>query len=230
VNVLCPYGKDDKRTAAAIKAGLDNMLGTMAGQGFDMTTIYSDGEGAIGKLKYHMNRLGIELNISGVGGHVPRIEREVLMVKERAIAYFNGRLPFTLTALGVALLVLFIVSRLNFQKSGVTGGCPREEFTGRRVDGSRDFRASFGDYVVCTVLDTKNNMESRVTDGYVVLPTGDRTGSVKVCNIATQKIITRDQFTNCPMPDASTVRHLQRVASSRPRIFMSLMNSLTVVN
>jgi hypothetical protein len=50
-----------QRTATAVKAGLDNMLGTMAGQGFDVTTIYSDGEGAIGKLKYHLNRLGIEL-------------------------------------------------------------------------------------------------------------------------------------------------------------------------
>jgi hypothetical protein len=50
-----------QRTAAAVKAGLDNMLGTMAGQGFDVTTIYSDGEGAIGKQKYHLNRLGIEL-------------------------------------------------------------------------------------------------------------------------------------------------------------------------
>jgi hypothetical protein len=116
------------------------------------------------------------------------------MVKERARAYFNGRLPFTPTGLGVVLLVLYIVSRLNFQKSGVTGGCPREEFTRRRVDESRNFSAPFGDYVVCT--------ESRVTDGNVVLPTDNRTGSVKVYNIATQKIITRDQFKICPMPDS----------------------------
>jgi hypothetical protein len=130
----------------------------MAGQGFVVTTIYSDGEGAIGKLKYHLNRLGIELDISGAGGHVPRIERKIQMVKERARAYFNGRLPFTPTALGVALLVLFTVSRLNFQKSGLTGGCPREEFTGRRVDGSRDFRASSGmSYVRYLILKTTLN-------------------------------------------------------------------------
>jgi hypothetical protein len=61
----------------------------------------------------------------------------------------------------------------------VTGGCPREDFSGGRVDGSRDFRAAFGDYVVCAVPDTKNTMESRVTDGYIVLPTRNRTGSVK---------------------------------------------------
>jgi hypothetical protein len=102
-----------QRTAAAIKPRLHHMVRTMAGQGFDVSTIYSDGEGAIGKLKYHLNRLGIELDISGAGGHVPRIERKIQMVKERARAYFNGRLPFTPTALGIALLVLFIKNDLS---------------------------------------------------------------------------------------------------------------------
>jgi hypothetical protein len=66
-----------QRSAAAITAGLDNMVGTMADQGFDVTTIYSDGEGAIGKLKYYLNRLGIELDISGAGAHVPIIEPDL---------------------------------------------------------------------------------------------------------------------------------------------------------
>ena len=52
-----------QRTAAAIKVGLDDMVGTMTGQGFAVTTIFSDGEGAIGKLKYHLNSLGIELDM-----------------------------------------------------------------------------------------------------------------------------------------------------------------------
>jgi hypothetical protein len=190
-----------QRTAEVIKAGLDDMVGTMTGQGFAVTTIFSDGEGAIGKLKYRLNSRGIELDISGAGGHVARIERKIQMIKERARCHMTGRLPSTQTALGISMLILYCVSRLNFQKSGVTGGCPREEFSGRRVDGSKDFRAAFGDYVLCTVPETKNNMESRMTDGYVVLPTGNRTGSVKVYNIATQ-IITRDHFKICPMPES----------------------------
>jgi hypothetical protein len=143
----------------------------MTGQGFAVTNIFSDDERAIGKLKYHLNSLGIELDISGVGGHVARIERKIQMIKERARCHMTGRLPFTLTALGISMLILYCVSRLNFQKSGVTGGCPPEEFSGRRVDGSKDFRSAFGDYVVCTVPETENNLEPRITDGYVVLPT-----------------------------------------------------------
>ena len=206
-----------QRTAAAVKVGLDDMLGTMSGQGFTVTTIFSDSEGAVGKVKNHLNRLGIELDISGAGGHVARIERKIQMIKERARCHMTGRLPFTLTALGISMLVLYCASRLNYQKSGVTGGCPREEFSGRRVDGSKDFRAAFGDYVVCTVPNTKNNMESRITDGYVCLPTGNRTGSVKVYNIATQKIITRDQFKICPMPD-SVIQCLNNQAIAEGRI------------
>ena len=221
-----------QRTAAAVKVGLDDMVSTMRGQGFNVTTIFSDGEGAVGKVKIHLNNLGIELDISGAGGHVARIERKIQMIKERARCHMTGRLPFTLTSLGISMLVLYCVSRLNFQKSGVTGTCPREEFSGRRVDGAKDFRAAFGDYVLCTVPETKNNMESRVTDGYVVLPTGNRTGSVKVYNIATQKIIVRDQFQIAPMPE-SVIRCLNDQALGEGRklnntymhVFDELLNS-----
>jgi hypothetical protein len=41
-----------QRTAAAVKEGLDNMVGTMSGQGY-----FSDGEGAVGKLKNHLNSM-----------------------------------------------------------------------------------------------------------------------------------------------------------------------------
>jgi hypothetical protein len=211
-----------QRTASAVKNRLDDIVGTMTGQGFTVTTIFSDGE--------VMNMLGIEVDISGAGGHVAQIERKIQIIKDRIRAIITGRLPFTLTALGTAFLILFVASRLNYQKSGVTGGCPREEFTGRRVDGSRDFRAAFGDYVVCTVPETKNNIESRATDGYKVLPTGNCTGSVKVYNIATGKIITRDQFKICPMPH-SVIQYLngqalaegRKINSAHMHVFVSRM-------
>lgn len=54
------------------------------------------------------------------------------------------------------------------------------------VDGTLDFRAAIGDFVVRTVPDTKDTMESRVTDGYVVLLTSNRTRYVKVYNTNVQ--------------------------------------------
>jgi hypothetical protein len=77
--------------------------------------IYSDGEGAIGKLKPYLNRLGIEVDISGAGGHVSRIERRLRVVKERVRAYLNMRCPFAVNILGLCFLILFCISRLNYQ-------------------------------------------------------------------------------------------------------------------
>ena len=76
--------------------------------------IMSDGEGAIGAITADLNQLGVEVDVSGAGGHVARIERKIQTVKERVRAHMSHQLPFTLTTLGVAMLVLFCVSRLNF--------------------------------------------------------------------------------------------------------------------
>ena len=56
--------------------------------------------------------------MSGAGGHVARVERKIQTVKGRVRAYISHHLPFTFTTLGVAMLVLFCVSRLNYQTSG----------------------------------------------------------------------------------------------------------------
>ena len=63
-----------------------------------------------------------------------------------------------------------------------------------------NFRAGFGEYAQCTVPNTNNTMESRTEDCIVMLPTGNRTGSVKMMSISTGKLITRDQFKILPMP------------------------------
>ena len=60
--------------------------------------------------------------------------------------------------------------------------------------------ATFGDYVKCTVPCTDNSMSSRTDDGVVMLPTGNRTGSVKTLSLATGALITRDNFSILPMP------------------------------
>ena len=136
------------------------------------------------------------------------IERRIRMIKERARADIAHKLPYNLTTLGIAMLVLFCVSRLNFQvsHSRVGGASPRELFSGRRVDGALDFRAGYGDCAQCTVANTDNSMAARTEDCVVVLPTGNRTGTVKMLSIATGRIVSRDQFKILPMPDSAIAR------------------------
>ena len=196
------------RSACVIKKAIVDMVSTLRSRNFLVAVIMTDGEGAIGAVASELRQMGIELDVSGAGGHVSRIERRIRMIKERVRAHIAHKLPYNLTTLGIAMLVLFCVSRLNFQvsHSRVGGASPRELFSGRRVDGALDFRAGYGDYAQCTVADTDNSMAARTEDCVVVLPTGNRTGTVKMLSIATGRIVSRDQFKILPMPDSAIAR------------------------
>ena len=156
----------------------------------------SDEEGSIGAIATELKILGVELDISGAGGHVSRVERRIRAIKERVRVHMSHKLPYTLTTLGIAMLVLFCVSRINFQPSHSRSEkpSPRELFSGRRVDAKLDFRAGYGEYAQCTVPNTDNTMSARTDDCIVMLPTGNRTGTVKMLSLTTGKIVSRDQF------------------------------------
>lgn len=206
------------RSAVVVKKGIEGFVATLASRNFVTRLIMSDGEGAIGKIKGDLNMLGMEVDISGAGGHVARIERKIQTVKERIRAYISHELPFTLTSLGVAMLVLFCVSRLNYQVSGVGGytESPRVLFSGRQTNRKTDFRAGFGEYAQCTVANTDSSMDARTEDCIAMLPTGNRTGSVKMISIITGKLVTRDQFKILPMP-LSVITRLNEMAAAEGR-------------
>ena len=140
------------RAATVVKEALVEMIAALASRNFIVQMVISDGEGAIGKLKNQLQMLGIDVDVTGAGGHVARIERRIQMIKERVRAHTCGRLPFTLSFLDMPMLILYCVSRINYQPLGSRpgGSSPREIFTGQRTDGTRDFRAAFGDYALCT--------------------------------------------------------------------------------
>jgi hypothetical protein len=220
------------RSAPVVKAALDEMISTLTSRSFTVKVIMSDGEGAIGKIVPNLRALGIEVDISAAGGHVARIERRIQMVKERCRAHICGRLPFTLTDLGNTMLVLYCVSRINCQQSGSRPGglSPRELFSGRRVDGTLDFRAAFGDYAVCTVPNTNNTMESRTEDCIVMLPTHNRTGSFKMMSLSSGRIVSRDQFKILPMPQSViqtlnswAIREGKKITRTKVHVFDELL-------
>jgi hypothetical protein len=107
VSLLGVDSLQGSRSASTIKDGILGFISTLASRNFVTRLIMSDGEGAIGKIKDDLNLLGIEVDVSGAGGHVARIERKIQTVKERVRAHISHQLPFTLTTLGVAMLVLF---------------------------------------------------------------------------------------------------------------------------
>lgn len=156
----------------------------------------SDNEGAVVSLVDELGALGVELDISGAGGHVARIERRIRVIKERVRAHVAYHIPFTLSSVGIAMCILYCVSRLNYEPPGVRdwGPSPRELFVGRKADGKRDFRCSFGDSAQCTVSTPDSSMNGRTEDCVVMLPLGNRTGTVRMLSLATNKMVNRDQF------------------------------------
>jgi hypothetical protein len=139
------------RGASVVMRGIMYFIGVLASRNFKTPLLMSDGEGAIGKLQTELNALRIEVDISSAGGHVARVERRIQVVKERVRAH-TYHLPFTLNITGVVMCVLYCVSRLNCEPSETRawGACPREAFLGRKLDGRRDYRCAFGDYVLAT--------------------------------------------------------------------------------
>jgi hypothetical protein len=114
-----------------VKKAIDIIKSTMKSRNFEVSVIYSDGEGAIGKIKHQLNKLGIEVDISGATGHVPLIERRIRVTKERTRAHMNGWVPFAPSLLTLAFLILFCISRLNYQHTSTRpGGLTRTEGCG----------------------------------------------------------------------------------------------------
>jgi hypothetical protein len=190
------------RSTNVVKAALDGFIGTLSSRNVKTRLTMTDGEGAVGKLKTALNLAGIEVDIAGAGGHVPTVERRIQVIKQRVRAYMSHRLPFSLITIGIGMCVLFCVSRMNYEIPGTrpTGPSPREVLTGARARGSLDFRCSFGDFALTTVPATDNSSSARVEECVVMLPTGNRTGSVKFLHIKTNKIVTRNEFKILPIP------------------------------
>ena len=147
-----------------------------------------------------------------------RIQRRIRTIKERVRSYVSHHLPFPLSTLGLTFLVLFCVSRLNFQCTAARpkGPSPRQAFTGRPSDAQIDFRCAFGDYVQAAAPSTSNSLASRTDDCICLLPTGNRTGSVKMLSLATGKVMTRDTFTILPIP-SSAIQRLNQLARADGR-------------
>lgn len=194
VGVACPLGltlgytlmtldmTKASRAAEIVRKGITYFISVLSSQNFKTLLIMTDGEGAVGKITTELNQMGVEVDVSGEGGHVGRVEQKIRMIKERVRAHVSCHLPYALTLLGLSFCILYCISRIIFEPTGVRewGPSPREAFLGRKPDGKRDFRCSFGDDLQCTVPNTDSTMTARTEDCIALLPTGNRTGTVRV--------------------------------------------------
>jgi predicted lactoylglutathione lyase len=71
------------RKIADVRKALLHMLGKVRAEGFEAKALLTDGEGAVIKLTDELQLMGIIVNPSGAGSHVPVVENKIKTVKER---------------------------------------------------------------------------------------------------------------------------------------------------
>ena len=112
-----------------MKEAIAYFFGILASQNFKTPLLMVDGEGSISKIISELNSIGMEVDVSGAGGHVKRVERRIQVVKERVRTHTHY-LPYTLPLIALSMCVLYCVSRPNYQPTHVRDGgvSPRETF------------------------------------------------------------------------------------------------------
>jgi hypothetical protein len=104
----------------------------------------------------------------------------------------------------VVWLVYFVVMRVNQSLFDKTPGAvpPFCNFKLRKIDHNIDYRIGFGEYVQVHEDNGihQNSMMARTTGAIALCPTGNLSGSVKFLSLSTWKVLTRDKWTEVPMP------------------------------
>jgi len=140
---------------------------------------------------------GVEVQPTGAGDHLPRLDIRIRRLKEMARSVLNS-LDYKLPLSFVNQLVTFCVSRLNVQTTSSLVGnwSPRVRMTGRKVDFKKEYALTFGEYVEARNPQAVSNSMAPRTDPCIALyPTLNVNGSWKLYNLRTKKIVSRSQYT-----------------------------------
>ena len=202
---LTIISKLKSRSKPDVKAALLEQLSRYTSERFDVRAVVSDGEGAVEQLRPELGRLGILVDKSGTGQHVPVAERMNRTIKERVRSILHS-LPYRLPNSLKYWAAFFAVNRINLQPTSARGDalCPREAFTGRKADYERDVRFSFGEYVhvhqVSLGMKKGDVSIPRTMEAIALLPAGNARGSGIFWLFETKSTVVRDRWTSLPMP------------------------------
>jgi hypothetical protein len=207
-------GKDmGGRAKAIVRQALAKQIGLYKSRQFTITTLLSDGEGAIASLTSEIEASSIAVNPSGAGQHVPTIERNIRTMKERARGIL-ATIPYELPTTLIPWLVYYVVTRINIvpRRGGLDHLSPREAFLGIKTDFKRDLKCGFGDYLECSVPNQDNSMLARTQSCIALCPIGTQ-GTIKCMSLVTWQVVTRTQFKVLPMPD-NIIEQINKYARS----------------
>jgi len=192
------------RNVKTIMNGLTKVINLYNSRGFNVKMMMMDNDFA--PLESDLNEKGVILNTTGANDHVPAVERNNRVIRERVRAGWS-RLPYKacIPKIIVQALVENCVMWINNfpRKNGVSKTIgPRALMGARKLDFNIDCKCEFGQYVQTHEYEEPRNSLADRTLGAICLgPTGNRQGTYKFMSLRTGKLIKCGAWTEVPMTD-----------------------------
>jgi hypothetical protein len=176
-------------------------------------TVLADNEFIV--LKEDLENIGIRLNIAAKEEHVPEVERQIRVVKERARAIIQT-LPYRKIPKKMKVaLIQYVIYWLNLLPKLDQEYSPRDLVLGEeKLDYKKVCQLPFGSYTqVHDDLNTANTMESHTTRAINLGPTGNVQGTHHFLSLRTGELIVRRKWTELPIP-LDVINHLEELAGN----------------
>ena len=185
-------------------------------KGFRITTVTSDGEGAVKTVRRDVENLGIDLNILGHGSHAPHAEAAIRHVKNKARSTLHS-LPFPLPSKLTAALIAFVVHLSNMvPKANSPGHTPAyTSFRGRVPNYKLDAPYPFGTagFLQKAPGPLTNTAAARADYCLWLGTTRNQKGTHRCLSLATLREVTGDTFREAPLTE-DAIKILKTMASN----------------
>jgi hypothetical protein len=210
------------RSTADVKRALDKQISVVQAEGFIITEVTADGEGALGAMKEELERAGCKITIHGKSTHSAEVDNKIRQVKNvmRSCSCWPSLFPTVLTA----ALVYFAVHKVNMyaSRANAHGYSPIEIYLGRPISLWRDLGAkgkggkplAFGSRVEI-FNKTSNTMADRTRPALFLGSKGTSYGTATFFTLDTRMIVSSDQWKGLPM-DAGTIARVNEIARMGP--------------
>jgi hypothetical protein len=194
----------ESQTAQKLGRGVQKHLNTLRSRGFDSKKIMVDPHKSFESLQGSFP--GVEVDLSGAGDFLDRIDTKIRRVKELMRSVICG-LPYRLSNERVKDLVTYAVGRLNLRSTEMlkSSECPRVRFTGQNPEYSSELGLAFGDYV--EAYNPKAHARSndvfvpRTEPCIALFPVVNTNGSWVMYNLNTKAYVRRSQWRKCATTD-----------------------------
>jgi hypothetical protein len=183
-------------------SGVQSHILTLQTRGFNPVKLMVDPHKTLALLETSFP--GIEVDLSGAGDHLNKVDSKIRRIKETARSMIAG-LPFRIGKPRAKDLITYAVSRVNVKTTSSLNNCtcPRVRFTGLKPEFKNEIGLSFGDYVEVynpRVEGRSNDVLTMWTEPCIALyPSANRKGSWIMLNLNSNSYVRRTQWKKLPV-------------------------------